>query len=238
MNIVLIGFKGSGKSTVGRELAERLARPFVDLDRAVEHRHASRTGERLAFREIFRAIGPDAFRRLEAEVAADLLAADGQVIALGGGTPLISEPLREQIARQWVVYLTAEREALFERMSAEGMPAFIDADDPRSSFEALLAEREPVYRALASATVDASELGPQRIVEEVVARLPDDISPPPTPKNPAIQWYALRTMSRHEQKVTDRLLGKDFHAFLPTIEAWSRRKDRRKRITRPMFPGY
>ena len=238
MNIVLIGFKGSGKSTVGRELAERLARPFVDLDQAVEHRHASRTGERLAFREIFRAIGPDAFRRLEAEVAADLLAADGQVIALGGGTPLISEPLREQIARQWVVYLTAEREALFERMSAEGMPAFIDADDPRSSFEALLAEREPVYRALASATVETTDLSAEEVVEDVIARLPDDISPPPTPKNPAIQWYALRTMSRHEQRVTDRLIGKDFHAFLPTIEAWSRRKDRRKRITRPMFPGY
>ncbi|MFQ6672904.1 MAG: UpxY family transcription antiterminator, partial [Candidatus Tectimicrobiota bacterium] len=239
MNVVLIGFKGSGKTTVGRALARRLERSFVDLDHAVEERYASRTGERLGFREIFRTLGAEAFRHLEAEVAADLLASSsGQVIALGGGAPLISEPVRRQIAQEWVVYLTAEKEALFARILAEGLPAFFDPSDPRASFEALLAEREPVYRALATVTVETTDRAPTEVVDELVARLPEGLSPPQAPSNPALRWYALRTKSRHEQKVTDRLVSKDFHVFLPLIEVWSRRKDRKKLINRPMFPGY
>ena len=238
MNVVIIGFKAVGKTTVGRALARRLGRPFVDLDRRLEGLYASRTGRRLSFREIFRTLGEEDFRRLEAEVAADLLSADGQVIALGGGTPLISEALGAEIGRHWVLYLTLEREALFARIMAAGRPAFFDPDDPRASFEALLAEREPLYRSLASAVVDTTGRTPEEIVEEVVSRLPEGAGSSGPGRESSLQWYALRTKSRHEQKVADRLAGKDFHVFLPTIEAWSRRKDRRKRITQPMFPGY
>ncbi len=238
MNVVLIGFKGSGKTTVGRALAQRLERPFVDLDQAIEHRYASSSGEPLAFRDIFRNLGAEAFRRLEAEVAGDLISTDGQVVSLGGGTPLISEPLRRQIAQSCVVYLKVEKEALFARIMDEGLPAFFDPGDPRASFEALLEEREPVYQALATITVETTDRAPDQVVEELLALLPEGLGHLKSPKDPSVKWYALRTKSRHEQKVTDRLLSKKIHAFLPTIEVWSRRKDRKKRITQPMFPGY
>jgi transcriptional antiterminator NusG len=238
MNIVLIGFKGVGKTTVGQTLARRLERPFLDLDKALEKSFASRSGQRLSFREIFKTIGPEAFRLLEAEVAAELLSSGRKVVALGGGTPLISDALRKLISEQWVLYLAADRDRLYARIMAGGLPAFFDADDPQRSFEALWAEREPVYRSLATLTVEVTDRTPEEIAEEVLPHLPEgDDSPGPSAEG-SLQWYALRTKSRHEQKVAHRLESKDFQVFLPTIEAWSRRKDRRKRITHPMFPGY
>lgn len=238
MNIVLIGFKGAGKTTVGRALALSLEWPFLDLDKALEKQYASRSGHRLSFREIFQTLGAEAFRKLEAEVASDLLTSSGKVIALGGGTPLISEALREQIAKGWVLYLAVEREALFSRIMSSGLPAFFDPEDPRASFEALWAEREPVYRSLADLTVDATGRTPEEIVEEALSHLPEEVESAEPYKDPSLHWYALRTKSRHEQKVADRLVGKDIHVFFPTVEVWSRRKDRRKRIRQPMFPGY
>lgn len=53
-----------------------------------------------------------------------------------------------------------------------------------------------------------------------------------------MNWFAIRTMSRHEQKVNDRLMGKSFHVYLPKVQVWSRRLDRRKLIEKPLFPGY
>ncbi|MEA4861916.1 MAG: shikimate kinase [Victivallaceae bacterium] len=148
MNIVLVGMKHCGKSTQGRLLAEKLNWRFADSDEEIERLH----GEGLACREIYKKIGADGFRQLEAQAVMELLNTDGpdRVCALGGGA--VSNPFMPE---QWllnaiVVYLKASPLVMYSRVAAGGLPPFLaEADDPAKAFEKLCAEREPAFEAVA-----------------------------------------------------------------------------------------
>ncbi len=161
-NIVLIGFMGSGKSTVGRLLARRSGRFFLDADTLIESQQGC------AIPDIFAFGGEALFRELERE-SAEWMArcVRGTVLSTGGGMPLVVERLRE-IGR--VVYLKLPFERILERISSEERrrrPLFRDIRSARE----LYGRRVSLYEAQAQIVVDA-DAPPERIVSEILNRLP------------------------------------------------------------------
>ena len=130
-HLALIGFMGAGKSTVGREVAERIARPFVDLDNEIEKRHGP-------IREIFEQRGEEEFRRLEELVLAEALAGPDAVIALGGGA-VLSVLNRERLgARAFRVFLDVDVETAWKRVRGSDRPLAQREEDFRKLYETRL----------------------------------------------------------------------------------------------------
>ena len=143
-HLALAGFMGSGKSRLGAEVAARLGRPFVDLDREIETRSGSRV------RELFAEQGEAVFRKVEESIADDILrGAEPAVVALGGGA-VLSERTRETLsAGAFTVLLDVEPETAWQRVAGSGRPLAQAEED----FHALHRERQPVYEAVADARV-------------------------------------------------------------------------------------
>lgn len=167
MNIVLIGLMGSGKSAVGRLLAERLGRPFIDTDQWIEEQ-AGRT-----IADLFETQGEAAFREREAQVIAAVAARDGQVIATGGGAVLRLEN-REALRRTGlVIWLDAPPEALYHRARTQGLERrpLLAGPNPLGRLRALAESRAGAYQAAAHLRVKTDSKLPAAIVEEIVALL-------------------------------------------------------------------
>ena len=158
--IVLMGFMGTGKSEVGRRLAQRLGRAFVDTDQLVEER----TGKRIA--AIFAEEGEPAFRSLERDAVAEAADRGGAVVAVGGGAVLDPENVRCLREAGVLVYLTARPEIIHGRVGDGSNRPLLGAD-PRAAVERLLGERGPAYAAAADITVDTSERTADEVVGEI-----------------------------------------------------------------------
>lgn len=163
--IVLTGFMCTGKSEVGRRLARRLGRPFVDIDQLVE----ARAGKTVA--AIFADAGEATFRALEREAVADAIARRDPVIAVGGGAVLDAANLERLRAAGPVVCLTANADTILRRVGDVSRRPLLAGDDPRAAVERLLAERRPAYERAADVTVDTSD----RTVDEVVADVRENV---------------------------------------------------------------
>ncbi|HEX5283890.1 MAG TPA: shikimate kinase [Bryocella sp.] len=171
--IVLTGFMGSGKSTIGRRLAERLRWRFVDLDHFIE----KRDGRTVA--RIFAESGEPAFRALETEALISSLQQSHIVIALGGGaleTPANRHAL-STASSACVVLLSAEFDTLFDRCQhqittavASGLPVRPLLGD-REAAAARLARREPIYREAAHVILDTTGQSPEESVEALLTIL-------------------------------------------------------------------
>ncbi len=147
-HVVLVGLMGSGKSTVGRVLAERLGRPLYDSDAMIEER----TGRTV--REIFATDGEPVFRALETEVLADALASEAPcVVAAAGGVVLAEhnrQLLRESGAK--VVWLAADPAVLVDRVRSGVHRPALDGD-PTGTLARMQREREPLYREVADLVI-------------------------------------------------------------------------------------
>ena len=157
-NIYLIGPRASGKTTLGKMLAERLGRPFIDLDAVFVEKH----GETIA--DLVGREGWDAFRLAEAAIVAETGKRTGQVVATGGGAVLMPQN-REVLARGLVFYLQADPERLASRLLAdcnEAQRPKLTELGLREEIAATLAEREPLYLACAHASL------PERAPEELL----------------------------------------------------------------------
>lgn len=153
-NLVLTGFMGTGKSTVGALVADLLGLPFVDVDAAIVHL----TGDDIA--TIFARDGEAAFRALEYDVIHDLITGRGQVIATGGGALINPETRAEVLARNLVVCLTADRAVIQSRLeSAGGRPL-------AGQWETIYEARRPVYESFAH-TFDTTRAAPDSIAQEI-----------------------------------------------------------------------
>jgi shikimate kinase len=163
--ILLVGFMGSGKSTVGALLAEALGWRFVDLDRVVEER-AGRT-----IPELFREDGEAAFRDLEARVTADLLEEEEVVLAAGGGWPCREGRLESAGTETLTVWLRVSPESAGQRAAKEpGSRPLLDVPRPLERIRALLQEREAFYRK-AAWWVETGNRPPSEVVRLVMDRL-------------------------------------------------------------------
>jgi shikimate kinase len=159
--IVLVGFMGSGKTSVGRALAELLGWSFADLDALVEER----TGSTVA--EIFRTRGEEAFREEERAAAVEACQRDRVVIATGGGAFARAETRRILGQNALSVFLECDLEVLLARIPADGRRPLAGN---RETMRRLYAEREFAYR-LADRTVDATRTGPRELAVQIAAGL-------------------------------------------------------------------
>ncbi len=166
-SVILVGFMGTGKSTVGRLLAARLGRPFVDTDAEI----ARRAG--MSVDEVFRRQGEAAFRRLEAEVVGEVASGSGLVVATGGGVLLRPENRRRLEESGFLVLLRATPEVLAARLEAAGLagrPLLAGGPLPRRVAE-LLEERRGVYQSV-DVQVDTTGRSPEEVADLVVRLLP------------------------------------------------------------------
>lgn len=162
--IALIGFMGSGKSTIGPRLAKRRDQLCHDTDEMIATRHG------ISIVEIFAQRGEEAFREAETEMLRSL-PAQPSVIATGGGIVLREMNVAMLRARGAIVHLTADEETLFERTTRGERRPLLQTSDPRRTFIELLLQRGSLYHEAADLTIDTSRLRP----DEVVARILEEI---------------------------------------------------------------
>jgi shikimate kinase len=148
-NIFLVGMMGAGKTTVGKALARRLGRQFVDCDREI----VERTGVPIA--TIFEIEGEAGFRRRESAVLADLASRQGAVVATGGGAVLAEDNRRLMREHGTVVYLRAALDHLHERTRRDVARPLLAKGDRRATLAALLEARDPLYREVAHIVVES-----------------------------------------------------------------------------------
>ena len=161
---------GCGKSSVGRRIAGATGHRFVDTDKLI----AARSG--LSISQIFATHGEAHFRELESRELEELSSENSIVLATGGGI-ILREKNREVLRRIGpVVWLDADPDILFERVSRNKTRPLLHTDQPRQTFDALLAERRPIYEAAADLRIDSTGLSHDdvaRIAVEEAARFGD-----------------------------------------------------------------
>ncbi|GAB3741037.1 shikimate kinase [Microlunatus parietis] len=157
--IVVIGAPGSGKSTVGALLADRLSLPFLDVDTVIEER----AGKPIA--EIFADDGEPVFRELEAAVTLELLDRQG-VLSLGGGA-VTSVRIREALAGHRVIWLRVTAGTAARRVGLNTARPLL-LGNVHGTLVKLLAERQPLYAAVATEALDTDELDPAAVVDQLI----------------------------------------------------------------------
>ena len=163
--LVMVGAPASGKSTVGRGLAERLGVPFIDVDAAIEENTGKRIGE------IFVDDGEEAFRAMEVDATLALIKQPA-VVSLGGGA-VLNPDIRAALAEHTVCWLQVSITHATRRVGMNVMRPLL-LGDVRKNLERLLVEREPFYREVADVIIDTSALKPDEIVEQLIVALASD----------------------------------------------------------------
>lgn len=169
MNVVLIGYRGSGKSTVGRELSAKLGRPFLDSDEYIEQK----TG--LSIAEIFRECGESYFRDLETQAIETLTRQDGIVLATGGGAAVRLKNVQLLQRNGRVIFLRVSPEEAFKRLvkdprSERTRPALSDTD-LLTEIRDTIVRRAPYYEGAAHFTVEVDGHDVEWIVRQIVHHL-------------------------------------------------------------------
>ncbi|MDB5874873.1 MAG: shikimate kinase [Ramlibacter sp.] len=165
MRLALVGLPGSGKSTVGRQLARRLNLPFTDSDQAIEQRIGC------SIRDYFESHGESAFREIEETVIRELAGAGPGVLASGGGAvlrPANRERLRESAH---VIYLRSTPEEVFRRLRHDGKRPLLQVEDPLARLRSLYEERDPLYRETAHFTIETGRPSVSTLVNMILMQL-------------------------------------------------------------------
>jgi shikimate kinase len=173
--IVLIGFMGAGKSSVGLLLARRLNVPRFDTDELV----AERLG--MPITEIFDRFGESAFRDAETQLLRELPLATPAMVVTGGGTVLRQENVDILRSHGIFVYLAADEETLYERASRSEARPLLQTSNPQATLKYLLAVRAPVYAAVSDVTIETSSLNVEQLADEIMRQLENDVSRIQTP---------------------------------------------------------
>lgn len=170
-NIALIGFMATGKTAVGRVLAKKLGRKFIEMDALIEQKAGK------SIPEIFQQDGEIAFRELEIEVTKEVTRHQNAVIACGGGIVLNQINIDRLREKGRVVYLTASPGAILKRVASEkGQRPLLEVDDPALAIRNLLKFRKPFYERAADVIISTSKLDIDAVSEQIIAILKDDES--------------------------------------------------------------
>ncbi len=164
-NIYLVGLMGAGKTSVGRLLAKRLGKRFVDSDHEIE----ARTGVRIPV--IFEIEGEAGFRQREVAMIDELTATEGVVLATGGGAVL--DPRNREVLRTrgTVVYLRASVDELWNRTRRDRNRPLLQTADPRGRLAELMEIRDPLYREVAHVIIDTGSQSLRVLIGRLEAAL-------------------------------------------------------------------
>lgn len=165
-HVILIGFMGSGKSTIGIALSYKLQCVLSDTDKMIEKKEGRNISE------IFAEDGEAYFREKETEFLEKLKnEKTRQIFSVGGGTPLREENRRLIRELGTVIYLKVSPQTVYERLRGDMTRPLLQGDDPMERIKTLLGEREEIYREAADIIVEADGKKPAQIVEEIVKAL-------------------------------------------------------------------
>jgi shikimate kinase len=159
-NVALVGFMGTGKSTVGNALASMLGLRLIDTDALIEER----AGKKIA--EIFASDGEGKFRALESEVVRELESAAGCVISTGGGLVVKAANMESLKTHSLIACLWASPETILSRVAHQTHRPLLHAPDPLAKIKELLHEREPFYRQ-ADVLINCEQRGPREVAQHV-----------------------------------------------------------------------
>lgn len=164
--VALVGLRGAGKSTVGRELARRLDRPFIELDVLIEDDVG------LSLAEIFAIHGESYYRRLEREALSRIISEGAPAILAAGGSLVTDRTTLDLLKKGTItIWLRARPELHLERVSAQGdRRPMAGRADPLSELRILLMEREPLY-AEADISIDTTDLSADEVVGKALSRI-------------------------------------------------------------------
>lgn len=168
-NIILTGFMGSGKTSVGIRLSYQLKRTMIDTDKWIEQRH------RRTISEIFAEDGEETFRKMETACLKELIrTADKQIISVGGGLPMREEnhALLKELGR--VFYLRVTPETVYERLRTDTTRPLLQVEDPEERIRTLLKQREPVYEACADVVLDVAGESFDEILKQIGKELKNE----------------------------------------------------------------
>lgn len=165
-NVVLIGFMGCGKSTVGIRLSYRLRYVVEDTDKLIE----AQAGKSIS--EIFAQEGEAAFRQMETQLLERLAENKGKrIYSVGGGTPVreVNRPLLKKLGT--VIYLRAKPETIYERLKDDTTRPLLQGEDPLGKIHRLMAEREDAYAETADEIVDVDELTLDQVLDRIMVTI-------------------------------------------------------------------
>lgn len=178
---VLVGLPGSGKSTIGRRLAKALDLTLIDTDAAIEEK----TGRTIA--EIFATDGEQEFRRIEEEVIRDALRSHDGVLSLGGGA-VTTEGVRDALKGHTVIYLEISAAEGVRRTGGSTVRPLLAGGDRAEKFKALMSQRVPLYRRVATMRVNTNRRNPGAVVRHIVNQLENPGAPEPPRRRRRPPW--------------------------------------------------
>ena len=164
-NIFLVGLMGAGKTTIGKLLAKRLKKTFIDTDHEIEHR----TGVRIPL--IFELEGEVGFRERETALILELTQRQDIVLATGGGAIMRKENRDALVQNGTVVYLNAKIEDLWQRTQHDKNRPLLQTQDPKAKLTELFIQRDPLYREIADMIVTSGQQNVQHAARELERRL-------------------------------------------------------------------
>ncbi len=165
MTIIFVGLPGSGKTTIGRQLARRLGVPFVDSDHVIEERLGC------AIREYFAREGEDAFREVEQAVLDDLSQQNLGVLSTGGGSVLREANRRHLHDRGQVIYLCSTPEDVYRRLRHDTVRPLLQVQDPLARLRDLYETRDPLYRDAAHFVIETGRPSVSTLVNMILMQL-------------------------------------------------------------------
>lgn len=168
-NIILIGFMGCGKTSVGIRLSYRLRKTMVDTDKMIERLN------KLTVSEIFAQMGESAFRDMETQCLERLLKeTDGEIISVGGGLPMREENRRLLKQLGTVIYLRVTPQTVCKRLASDTTRPLLQGEHPEEKVRTLLEQRAPIYEDAASWILDVDDKDFDTILDEIVERMEKD----------------------------------------------------------------
>jgi shikimate kinase len=171
MNIILIGFKKTGKTTIGKALAAALRQQFTDTDKCIENDFYQTTEMKFNARKIHDWIGDQAFRSLEKKAIHSLLDIENAVISTGGGSLLDPDNVANLKKIGKLIYLNTPFDVLLERFRYGKLPTFVDANDVKGSLERVYQERAAIYEKNADIIINTEKMSIPRIVKAILEKL-------------------------------------------------------------------